>query len=237
MISPAFLRSCASPVDLLRGCDLEPASPACEIILDALYATQPTAAQREVWSDLSGMPWPSTPPERAALCIGRRGLKTSGILAPTTVYEALCVPHEVDALAGSRVYFVVVAPRLAQSREATRAIRSVLDAMAPKGIRYEARDAAGTPELVITSPTSTVEKVITVFPADAVAVRGFAVAFLGIDEAGFLASDETLARTDKQLLAAVEPAMVQFRRRKLLLTSSPGAPGTFFHRLVTEASA
>lgn len=231
----------ASPASLARAAGTELPSFAIETILDAVYAQPPTPEQLALWRELaprrswvSAQSWPTTPAKRSAVCIGRRGLKTSGVLAWSCVFEALCGRHEEHTLAGSRLYHVVVAPRVAQAREAVRAIRSVLDQLEVLGVKYSVRDLAGAPEIVIEDESSAVEKVITVMTADAVAVRGFAICFAAFDEAGFFPTADHHAQTDRDVLRALAPAMTQFPDAKLLFVSSPGAPQGVFHQYVTK---
>jgi len=230
-----------SPASLARAAGTELPSFAIETIVDAIYAQPPTPDQLALWKEIaprrswiSAQGWPTAPVKRAAICIGRRGLKTSGVLAWSCVFEALCGRHENHTLPGSRLYHVVVAPRVAQAREAVRAIRSVLDQLAVLGVKSSVRDLAGAPEIVIEDATSSVEKVITVMTADAVAVRGFAICFAAFDEAGFFPTAEHHAQTDKDVLRALVPAMTTFPDAKLLLVSSPGAPQGIFHSWVTK---
>jgi hypothetical protein len=230
MIGP----TCRSPVELASLASVELPSPAIETILSAIYATAPTKERARQWKTLSKMKWPTTRPRRVAACIGRRGLKTSGILAWSAVYEAIFGGHEEHALAGSRIYACVVAPKLAQAREAVRAIRSVLDSLAGIGVRYETRDANGNPEIVITEPAARAERVITVEVCDDVSVRSRAIFFLGADEAGRWPSEEWLASRDEDVVRAARGAMAQFPNALEVYTSNPGRPGSVFHRLVTK---
>jgi hypothetical protein len=229
-----FFGSARSPVDLFRGAGVDPASPAIEVVLDAAYACTPTKAQAKRWRDLSSMPWPTTKPRRIACCIGRRGLKTTEILAKSCVFEALCVAHEDHAAPGSRIFGIIICPKLDQAREAMRAVRSALDALAPLGVRYDARDAQGSAEVVLTSPRAGCEKIIRVVTADAVSVRGLAVFFAGFDEAAFLPSEDWLAVRDVDIVRAVSPSMIQFPEAMQLFASSPGRPGSYFHGLVEK---
>lgn len=234
MASASGLASCQSPCDLMRLAQVEPMSPYHKCILDALYGASPTVEQSRLWKDLSAMPWPNRAARRAALAAGRRFGKTSEICGWVLPYEVLCVPHELHAAEGSRVYYLLIAPFLQQTRESFRAVRTAFDACARVGVRYELRDLGGQPELVVTSPASRVEKVVKVMSADAVSVRGFAVAFVALDECAFLPSSEWHAQTDRDLVRAITPGQAQFREARQLWVSSPGAPQGEFHRLVTK---
>ena len=221
----------------MRKAGVVPASPAIGAVLDAACAKPPTPEQRALWPRLSRMAWPNRRARRIAACIGRRGLKTSGILAWLAVHEALCGGHDEHALAGTRIYAVIVAPRQAQARESTRAVKAALDALAPLGVAYTERDSEGTPEIVITNPPGRCERVITIMTCDSVAVRGFAVFFLGADEAGFWPSEEWLAERDRDVVKAIRAGMAQFPNAREVFVSSPGRPGSYFHELVEKPSA
>lgn len=237
----AFWESMRSATDLMGAAFVEPPSPAIAAILDALSGAEPTQEQRRIWRDISPQKWPARRRRRAAIAVGRRGLKTTGVLAWQAVHEVLRPELDERALAGSRIYALIVAPRLPQAREATRGVRAALDALSSLGLTYEVRDAAGSPEIVLRTPWLQTERVISVCASDAVATRGFAICFCGVDEAAFLGSDPHLAQVDTDLLRAVSAAMAQFedpeRPPILLLTSSCGAPQGQFHAWVTKPSA
>lgn len=228
------LNSQASPTDLMRVAGVEPPSPAIAAILDAAYGKQPTRAQRALWPSLSRMPWPSRTAPILVGCVGRRGLKSSGIVAWSAVHEALCGQHEQHALAGSRVYFVIVCPELRQARETTRFVEAALDSLATIGVRYSRKDPSGCVELAITAPNAQCERVIAIFTADAVALRNYAIAGLWYDEAGWLPSEDHLTVRDVDIDAAARGAMVQFPRARIFMTSTPGpAHGMFFDAVLT----
>jgi hypothetical protein len=209
-------------------------SPAIRTALKAIYAQPPTADDLRTWQSLSRMPWPRGKPRRVAACIGRRGLKTSGLLAWSCVYEALCVDHDAHAAEGSRLHFSVVAPLIAQAKEAVLAIRAVLDQLAPLGVRYVLRDAAEAPEIVITNPRGRCEHIVIVETADAVGVRSKAKPWVGYDEWGFAPSGEGHAVRDVDIERAQSPAQVQFAAPLTLYVSSPGAPGSSFQKHVEK---
>jgi hypothetical protein len=227
----------SSPLDLANAARVELPSSAVSTSLAALYGLAPTAEDKAVWKRISRQPWPKKRARRGAFVWGRRGLKTSGVLAWSCVFETLCGGHEKYAAPGSRIYAIVVAPRVPQAREAVLAIRAVLDQLAPLGVKYEMRDANNAPEIVITEPAAPVERVIAVQTCDSVAVRSRAVFFLGADEAGRWPSEEWLAERDVDVIAAIRGAMPQFPDAIECFTSNPGKPGSYFHSLVTKPRA
>jgi hypothetical protein len=216
---------------------VEPPSEAIAAILAAAYAQLPTADEAKRWRKLSKMKWPKSRPRRVAACIGRRGLKTSGILAWSAIYETLCGGHEQHAAPGSRIYALVIAPRQKQAREAVLHIRAALDSLAPLGVAYEVRDENGAPEIVITSPPARCERVIAVEVCNEVSVRSRAVFFLGCDEAGRWPSEEWLSTRDEDVVRAARGAMIQFPGALEVYASNPGKPGSYFHGLVTKPTA
>ena len=229
--------SCRSPLDLMTLAGVEPPSAAIGTILAATYAKTPAAADRRRWKTVSRMRWPTSRPRRVAACIGRRGLKTSGILAWSAIYETLCGGHEEHAAPGSRIYALIIAPRQKQAREAVLHTRAALDSLACIGVTYEVRDENGAPEIVITSPPSRCEKVIAVETCDEVSVRSRAVFFLGCDEAGRWPSEQWLSTRDEDVVRAARGAMIQFPGSLEIYASNPGKPGSYFHRLVTKPTA
>jgi hypothetical protein len=237
MSSGETFRGLRSPCDLMALASVTPPSPAIAATLKATYGQAAAPGEAAIFRSVSAMPWPRSKVRRFVAAIGRRGLKTSGLLSWAAVFEALNPEHDAHAARGSRVYCVVVAPYLQQARESVRGIKAVLDALASIGVRYSLRDASGAPELVITTPTFATERVITVMTADAVSVRGFAVAFAGYDECGFLPFEETHAVRDRDIVRALSPAMVQFPDALSCFVSSPGAPGSLFEGLVTKPPA
>lgn len=237
MISPAAFASAQSPTDLMAFARVEPPSEAIATILDAIWGCSPTAEQAKLWPLLSTQPWPRRRKYWAVVAIGRRGLKTTGVAGWSAPFAAIDPRHDAHALAGSRIYVLVVAPKLDQARESMRAIKGALDALAPIGVKYSVRDEAGSPEIVLETPWLKTQRVIRVQTADAVSVRGFAVCFAIVDEAGFLGSSEWLAETDRDLLRALSAGQAQFPDSGLLLVSSCGPPQGEFFRLVTKPPA
>jgi hypothetical protein len=229
-----LLRGCTDPTRLMRLAGVEAPSPAIATTLRAMYASKPLPGDLAVWRTISRMPWPTSKPRRAVACVGRRGLKSSGLVAWSAVHELLCGSHDARAAPGSRVYATVICPFVPQARESVRGVRAALDALATLGVRYTMRDSAGAPEIVITNPRGRCEHVVRVMTADSVSVRGFAVAAAFYDECGFLPHEQTHATRDRDIVRALSPAMVQFPDALSMFVSSPGPPGSLFHSLVEK---
>ncbi len=219
------------PTHLRRLVGVEPPSLVIDMIQDAQYGRLPTAAQREQWPTVSNMPWPTAPVSTLVACIGRRGLKSSGIIAWSAVYEAIAGGHEAYAMPGGRIYFVIIAPEQRQSRETVRGVEAALQACRSLGVTYTRKDPSGATELTLQGPgPCQCERVISIMTADNVSVRGFAVAFLALDEGGFLPSEAHLVVRDADILGAVTPGMTQFPAAKMIWASTPGpSQGEFFN--------
>ena len=74
---------------------------------------------------------------------------------------------------------------------------------------------------------------IGVWPSRPAAVRGISARLVVVDEADFTSTENGEDRT-RQLVAAAKPALATNPGAKLVLISSPGRVGSFFHALVTE---
>lgn len=233
----ALLRSCGDPTQLMRVAGVEAPSPAIASALRGTYAAKPLPGDLSRWRRISRQPWPTRKPRRAVGCVGRRGLKSSGLVAWSAVFELLCGAHGAHAAPGSRIYAAVVCPYIPQAREAVRGVRAVLDQLRGIGVSYAMTDASGAPEIAVRNPKGRCELVVRVMTADAVSVRGFAVCAAYYDEAGFLPADAQHATRDRDIVRALSPAMVQFPDALSMFVSSPGAPGSLFHQLVERPPA
>lgn len=222
-----------SPVELLEIAGLVPFA-AQRANLHAAYAVPPDPEEREVWPEISACPWPDRPAQRIVACWGRRGGKDVILGAAIVVWEALFGGHEPHVLPGLRLGFGIVAPSIEQARESVRAVRMLLDRLAPMGVRYRQKDPSGSTELVLVEPATNVEKVICVMTADAATSRGFAFAVLIFTEAGHLPTDPKLSRTDRDIYRALAPSTAQFPNRKIVFISTPGAPEGIFYDATTK---
>jgi hypothetical protein len=228
----------------MRAAGLDPAevtSPAIATALDAYAAVpSPSKATLATWKTIAprrlfgAAKWPAERMRRVVMCAGRRSLKTSGLVSWACVYEALAGDHDRFAAPGSRIYYLIVAPLLAQAREAIRGVRSVLERLAPLDVSFVERDLAGSPELVLISPSRACEHVISVTTADSVAARGRAVAFVGFDEWGFAPSESWLSQSGADVVRAIEPSTAQFPGARVVFVSSPGPPQGIFFDLVSK---
>lgn len=236
--APSLLRRCASPVDLMRLARVEPASAAIGLIHRGFYGEALEGDELAMWQRLTRASERAEPPRRPArtlvACVGRRGLKTSGLAAWTLAFEALCVDHDAHALAGSDLVFACIAPTTRQASIAVRAVRVVLGMLAPLGVAYSVREAGDRTELTIETPNTGTRKTIAVLTAQPEWLRGHAYPAVVLEEAGHFPTDVTASASDREILAAVGPGMLQFPASRLLLIGTPGPTGSVFERMVTS---
>jgi hypothetical protein len=224
-----------SPVEMLQAAGVPAPSRAIEVILLALHAGRPSDSDKRLWRSLSTQSWPAEKKRRAAIVIGRRGMKTGGVLANDAVFEALNPAHDPHAQPGSNVYVLIVAPRLRQAKEAVAdPFVRVLEKLAPLGVSHDIKDAEGSPRIVVQAPWLKTTRIIAIEPSSNVSVRGYALAYVGIDEAGFLGSSEWLAQTDLDLVRALQGGKAQFPDARMVLLSSCGPPQGVLHSLATK---
>jgi hypothetical protein len=161
-------------------------SPVIAAALDALYGV-PARTREDLarWEVVSEQPWPKRRARRIVACIGRRGLKTTGLGAWIILYEALCRSwgYARFALPGSRLRFPVVCPFVPQSAEALSAVKGAIGMLAPLGIAADVRDEQGAPSITIRNPRGPCEVIINCFTANEFSVVGFTVPFHWEDEA------------------------------------------------------
>jgi hypothetical protein len=204
-------------------------------VLDGLDGQKPTKAQRGIWATLTRAAWPAVLVLVAVLCLGRRFGKTF-LAAIIVVYEAVvrAAEHERHALAGTRINYGMLAPRLTQSRELMRAVLAVLEWLRPLGVAWETRDMGGNPEIVITSPWRKCEHAIVVITMGPTSVRGFSFAVLVWDEAGATQAAADLAWTGADVMKAARPGQLQFPTARLIVLGTKGPPEGQFYQWVEE---
>jgi hypothetical protein len=236
-----LLLRCKSPVDLMLLAGLDPeqvTSPAIAAALDETHGVPSrTKEGAKLWKAIApearGLLGRrrTSPPRRTIACIGRRGLKSSGLLSWKILFEALCRDHDAHAAPGSNLYFPVVAPRSYQASESMTGIVGALEMLrGPLGVQHEIRDEEGTPTIRITNPGYRCEHLIEVFISSEVSVRGFAIPYFACDEAGFFPADG--ASSLRAVVRALAPGGLTFPQSGALLASSPGAPeGLFFEQV------
>jgi hypothetical protein len=207
---PTLLKGCKSPADLIALAGWTPAevtSPTIATILDGMYGTRPrTKDDLARWRAVCDAPWPTRRARRTAVCIGRRGLKTTGIGVWALLFEALCrAPlYARYALPGARLRLPIVCPFVPQAAEALAALKGALGMLAPLGIAAEVRDERGSPEVRITSPAGRAEVLINVLAANEFSAVGYTCPFwIGDEAARFPTSGPSSLRA---IARALDPA-------------------------------
>jgi hypothetical protein len=140
---------------------------------------------------------------------GRRGGKTR-LAAQIAVYEATR-KHNVPP--GERAFILVIAPVLKQAQIA---------------FEYVSKYMNGSPELsqlVLKERKSEIELrngiTIACLPCSQVTVRGYSVVCAICDELGFWVHEETAANPEREVIAALRPAMATLTNTKLIKISTP----------------
>jgi hypothetical protein len=156
---------------------------------------------------------PTTRPPSVWMPIGRRGGK-SRILAAIAVYLAMCFDwsHYLDP--GE----IGVIPVLAMDRRQARTIMSYVKAFVAHD-KLKARVVAESAESIVLKGNLLIEVVTASFRA----VRSRTVLAALCDELAFWRSEESSLNPDREIIAALEPAMATIPNALLLGASSPYA--------------
>lgn len=228
----AQLHACRDPNELRALAGLDPMQPAMRTFYRAGFGLALDADERTLLARVTAQRAPTSAAKVLAICAGRASRKTTSG-GDWTAWHALCAGHDAHAAPGSRIVHGKIAPSRKQASEAARMQCAALDALAPLGVRFDVRDARGeSVEIIVTSPRTACEHVISVFSLDADIARGFAWASVHFIEAGHMPAEGvfTLARMQQAIL----PRLAQFPRSQVLYDSTPGAPEGPFYDLVTK---
>jgi hypothetical protein len=141
--------------------------------------------------------------------IGRRGGKTR-LAAQIAVYEATRT-HNVPP--GERAFILVIAPVLRQAQIAFDYVSKYMNG-APELSQLVGRERKSEIEL---------RNGITIacLPCSKVTVRGYSVVCAICDELGFWVHEETAANPEREVIAALRPAMSTLTHTKLIKISTP----------------
>ena len=141
--------------------------------------------------------------------IGRRGGKTR-LAAQIAVYEAIR-DHKLPP--GERAFILVIAPVLKQAQIAFDYVRKYLN-RSPE-----------LSQLVVKERKSEIELrngiTIACQPCSQITVRGYSVVCAICDELGFWVHEETAANPEREVIAALRPAMATLTKTKLIKISTP----------------
>jgi hypothetical protein len=181
--------------------------------LRALFAIPPIANDRQIFLECTGREdWPTVRGTEAYAAVGRRGGKTR-IMSTSAAWMAA---FEVDWRAyldpGEYAHVLLLAKDVTQAAVAFGYLASLfLDhPILRKMVRNDTADAITLSNRVI----------IRVASASFRGLRGYAIPVLIADELAFWFDGETSANPAEEILAAVRPAMLQFRGKGLLLAAS-----------------
>lgn len=156
--------------------------------------------------------------ERATLCVGRRGSKTSSFSSFIVAYEALCGGH------GSRVRNGQTYMLLQVAQDLSTAQRNLKEHIIPllEMSKIGATELMTDGKLNVTATQARLNNgaLVTVAPPS-MKIRGSAIAVCAMDELAFWPSDVDSAQPDFEVERAVVPAMAQFTHKKLVKTSTP----------------
>ncbi len=170
-------------------------------------------AEAQIFRDCTDLETPPARPSRVWMPVGRRGGK-SRILAAIAVYLAVCYDWSHYLVPGE----TGVLPVLAADRRQARVIMGYVKAFLEHK-RLKGRIEHDQTESVLLEGNILIEVVTASYRA----VRSRTVIAALCDEIAFWHSDEDSANPDKDIVAALEPAMATIPNALLLGASSPYA--------------
>lgn len=188
-------------------------SPAQEVIQRAIYALSATAAQRELFHDLTGRTdWPTERPSEVTLIGGARGGKDSRLVAPIACYEACFGGHEPYLARGERGVIPLVYQDARASRVGFDYIKTYLTTAPLLASLVE--DVLAT-EIRLTNRIS-----IMGFPCTVPSLRSWSIPHGTMNELGFFPI-QGQANSDDEIQTSIRRGMVGFPRTLLLKVSTP----------------
>jgi hypothetical protein len=188
--------------------------------LKAVFGLELNIGERAIYSQCTGRTDLSAEGfTEAWLCVGRRGGK-SLVLALIATYLAAVLDWSPYLTGGERGTIMIIAADRRQARTIFRYVTALLkDTTLSKLIE---RETADTLDL---SNSVTIEILTASFRT----VRGYTLIAALCDEIAFWRSDESGANPDREIIAAIRPAMATIPGSMLLCASSPYARrGTLF---------
>ena len=191
---------------------VEPGGPTLghRTFLKSIYGLELDSAEFDFYCRATGRKTydPREQKETTAI-IGRRGGKTR-LAAQIAVYEATRV-HNIPP--GERAFILVIAPVLKQAQIAFRYIRKYISS------------SPELSDLVVKERKSEIELrngiTIACQPCSQITVRGDSVVCAICDELGFWKREETAANPEREVIAALRPAMATLTNTKLVKISTP----------------
>jgi hypothetical protein len=156
--------------------------------------------------------------------VGRRGLKST-TAALIALFEAAFGEHERFLLPGEKGIVAAISKDSAGSEIVARFVQLHAEAL---GLRCKWSSTGSLRLLEIEGLRFSV----ACFPCNTSAPRGYPIATIVADEIALWSSDALGANPDAEVLAAIKPAMAQFKTPKLVAISSPfGVAGAHFENV------
>lgn len=218
------------PTDILRlmalcGAHFAGASwDAWRVVLRALFGLPLDAEALATYRALTGRTEAPTEPARELWCVCGRRAGKSIIAALVVVYLATCRTYRLAP--GERGVCMVIAADRRQARVVRRYVGGLLRS-SPVLSPLIARETREAVEL-------TTGVTIEIHTASYRTIRGYTVVGAVLDELAFWPTDETAAEPDREIVAALRPAMATVPDALLLCLSSPYARRGELHRAHAE---
>jgi hypothetical protein len=179
----------------------------------ALFSLSPIGDDHQTFLECTGREdWPTTRATEAYASVGRRGGKTRTLATIVAWMAAFEVDWREYLDPGEYAHILLLAKDTTQASVAFGYLASLfLDhPILRKMVRNETADALTLSNRVI----------IRLASASFRGLRGYAIPVLIADELAYWFDGETSANPAEEILAAVRPAMLQFRGKGLLLAAS-----------------
>lgn len=231
-MSPNILEFIAGVLD-------EPISPAQRAVLEAIYALRPSYPKAppgdwlalQTVDALYGLPtrwesetpytkftgrsqWPKKPFKDVTIVCGRRSGKTGRFGVNIAMFEALLGGHEKHLRKTERGHIVLMAQSLKAVNEAMLLARAKI-AEVPQ-LREQVDGEPTASEIRFKN-----RMVLSIWPCTFTSIRGLSIPVAILDEVGVW--DVEGANPDREVLAAIRPAMATFKRPLLVKLSTPWA--------------
>lgn len=182
--------------------------------IKTFFALEMDSRDLEIFRECTGRDEPPTEEIRETyLCVGRRGGK-SLILALIAVYLAALIDWAPYLTPGERGTVMIIAADRRQARTIFRYVSALLK----ETVLADLIERETAEQLDLTNGIT-----IEILTANFRTVRGYSLIAALCDEAAFWRSDESGANPDKEILAAIRPAMATIPGSRLLVASSPYA--------------
>src|SRR6201987_1779115 len=178
--------------------------------LKALYGLELDDAEFDFYCRATGRKtYVAREHKEIAAIVGRRGGKTR-LAALIAVYEATR-DHKLPR--GERAFILIIAPVLKQAQIAFDYVRKYMNA-SPELAQLVVRERKSEIEL---------RNGITIAcqPCSQITVRGYSVVCAICDEQGFWVHEQTAANPEREVIAALRPAMATLTNTKLIKISTP----------------